>query len=59
MPTRRPVNAPQRTDILLNSNPDFEVGGRGVRGAPGRGRAPGQMPGSGMIPGSAYPGGAV
>jgi len=51
---RRPP--PQRNDILLNSNPDFQL--RGGRG-PGRGRAPGQIPGSGMVPGSAYPGGAL
>jgi hypothetical protein len=62
MPSRRPVNAPQRNDILLNSNPDFELpGGRGGRGGgPGRSRGgPGQIPGGGMIPGSAYPGGAL
>lgn len=59
VPNRRPVNAPQRNDILLNSNPDFQLpGGRGGRGGfPGRGGR-GQPPpmGASMIPGSAYPG---
>jgi hypothetical protein len=60
MPNRRPMNQPQRNDILLNNNPDFQLpdargpGGRG--GGPGRARPP---PGSGMVPGSAYPGGAL
>jgi len=55
MPTRRPAPQPQRNDLLLNSNPDFQLpGGRGGRGGPpGRGRA------GGMVPGSAYPGGAL
>jgi len=52
MPNRRPTNPPQRNDILLNSNPDFQIP---RSGGPGRGRAPGQMPGNGMIPNSAYP----
>ncbi len=39
---RRPVNRP--TDMLLNSNPDFELPNRG-----------GSRQGGGMIPGSAYP----
>lgn len=61
MPNRRPANAPQRNDLLLNSNPDFQLpGGRGGRsGGPGRGRPGGQSPGGGMVPGSAYPGGAL
>lgn len=56
---RRPP--PQRNDILLNSNPDFQLpGARGGRnGGQGRGRIPGQIPGGGMVPGSAYPGGAL
>ena len=61
MPNRRPVNAPQRNDILLNSNPDFQLpgmGGRGGRGGfqgrGGRGQAP--PTGASMVPGSAYPG---
>ncbi|KAK2629684.1 hypothetical protein QTJ16_000504 [Diplocarpon rosae] len=45
MPTRRP--APQQNEILLNSNPDFQLpSGRGVRPSPG----------TGMVPNSAYPG---
>lgn len=58
---RRPVNAPNRNDILLNSNPDFMIGGgRGGRGFPGRGgRGPPPPMGASMIPGSAYPGGAL
>ena len=54
MPNRRPVNPPQQQrDMLLNSNPDFQLPGgrggpRGGRGGPG-----------GMIPNSAYPGGAL
>jgi len=60
MPNRRPVNATPRNDILLNSNPDFQLpGGRGRGGGPGRGRIPGQIPGGGIVPGSAYPGGAL
>lgn len=56
LPSRRPV-ASQRNDMLLNTNPDFELpssrGGRG--GGPGRGvRAPGQIPG--MTSGGPYPG---
>jgi hypothetical protein len=58
MPNRRPVNAPQRNDILLNSNPDFQLpGGRGGRGGfPGRGGR-GQSPpmAASMVPGSSYP----
>jgi hypothetical protein len=57
MPNRRPVNPPQQQrDILLNSNPDFQLpGGRGGRGLPRGGRG---GPG-GIIPNSAYPGGAL
>ena len=56
MPTRRAVNVPQQRDMLLTSNPDFEV--PGGRGGGGRGiRAPGQIPG--MVPNSAYPGGTA
>jgi hypothetical protein len=63
MSNRRPVNAPPRNDILLNSNPDFQIpgmGGRGRGGYPGRG-ARGQPPpvGASMVPGSAYPGGGA
>jgi hypothetical protein len=59
MPNRRPVNGPQRNDILLNSNPDFQLpGGRGGRGGyagrGGRGQAPPM--GASMVPGSSYPG---
>ncbi|KAH7317620.1 SUR7/PalI family-domain-containing protein [Rhexocercosporidium sp. MPI-PUGE-AT-0058] len=51
MPTRRP--APQQNDILLNSNPDFQLpGGRGRGGYPRGGRP---NPGPGMVPNSAYP----
>ena len=61
MPNRRPVNAPQQRDMVLNSNPDFEIpSGRGGRGGGGGGRgnrAPGQIPG--MVPNSAYPGGTA
>ena len=58
MPARRPVNAPERNDILLNSNPDFQLlGGRGgFAGRGGRGRGPSPAPGASMVPGSAYPG---
>jgi len=56
---RRPVQAQtqQRNDMLLNSNPDFQLpGGRGGRGGPGRGvRSPPGASAS-MTPGSAYPG---
>ncbi|KAG4431926.1 hypothetical protein IFR05_012596 [Cadophora sp. M221] len=52
MPTRRP--APQQNDILLNSNPDFQLpGGRGRGGYPRGGGRPG--PGPGVVPNSAYP----
>lgn len=56
LPSRRPV-PPQQNDILLNSNPDFQI--PGARGGLG-GRMPGAPPraGGGMVPGSAYPGGA-
>lgn len=51
MPTRRP--APQQNDILLNSNPDFQLpSGRGRGGFPRGGRP---SPGPGMVPNSAYP----
>lgn len=59
MPNRRPVGQPQRNDILLNSNPDFQLpGGRGGRGGfPGRGGRGQAPPGAAsMVPGSAYPG---
>ncbi|RFU34501.1 hypothetical protein B7463_g1878, partial [Scytalidium lignicola] len=54
---RRPGPSQQRNEILLNSNPDFELpGGRGGRnGGPGRGPRPPNQ-GVGMIPNSAYPG---
>ncbi|KAL1883370.1 hypothetical protein VTK73DRAFT_8937 [Phialemonium thermophilum] len=45
---RRPVN---RSDVLLKSNPDFEL-------TPKRSN-PSPRPGGGMIPGSAYPTGAL
>jgi len=55
---RRPVPPPQRNDILLNSNPDFEIPGGRPRGGPaGRGGrfAPrGPPPPGGMVPRSAY-----
>jgi hypothetical protein len=60
MKNRRPVPPPsQRNEILLNSNPDFELPGAG----PGRGpsREAGQrrpLPG-GMVPRSAYDGGTA
>jgi len=61
MPNRRPTNPPQQQqrDLLLNSNPDFQLPtGRGRGGAPaGRGRIPGGIPG--MVPSSAYPGGSA
>lgn len=59
MPNRRAVNAPQQQrDMVLNSNPDFEIPGGGGRGGGGRGiRAPAQIPG--MVPNSAYPGGTA
>lgn len=61
MPNRRPTNPPQQQqrDLLLNSNPDFQLPtGRGRGGAAaGRGRAPGGIPG--MVPSSAYPGGSA
>lgn len=44
---RRPVNRP--ADVLLSSNPDFELPGRG---SPPRAQG-------GMIPGSAYPAGPL
>lgn len=52
---RRPVNQPsQQRDMLLNTNPDFQLpGNRGQRPARG-GRGSG-----GMIPSSAYPGGGA
>lgn len=53
MPNRRPV--PPQNDILLNSNPDFQLsGGRG-----GAGGMRGGMRGRGMTPPSAYPGGSA
>lgn len=56
MPNQNRRPPPQRNDILLNSNPDFQLpGGRGGRNGGGRGR----MPGGGMVPGGAYPGGAL
>jgi hypothetical protein len=61
MPNRRPTNPPQQQqrDLLLNSNPDFQLpGGRGGRGgAAARGRIPGGIPGT--VPSSAYPGGSA
>jgi hypothetical protein len=44
---RRPVN---RNDMILDSNPDFELPGA---------RSGGKKPGASMIPGSAYPAGAI
>lgn len=53
---RRPVNQPQQQrDMLLNTNPDFQLPG----GGRGRGGARGGRGGGGMIPNSAYPGGAM
>lgn len=62
---RRPPPASQRNDILLNSNPDFELPGVGGRGG-GRGGRGGRftpngappMP-AGMVPRSAYDGNAL
>ncbi|KAH8802860.1 SUR7/PalI family-domain-containing protein [Xylogone sp. PMI_703] len=53
---RRPPQHQQRNEMLLNSNPDFELpSARGGRNAgPGRGGRP--PPGPGMVPNSAYPG---
>ncbi|KAL2065706.1 hypothetical protein VTL71DRAFT_3376 [Oculimacula yallundae] len=51
MPTRRP--APQQNDILLNSNPDFQLPSRRGRGGYPRGGRPSPAPG--MVPNSAYP----
>jgi hypothetical protein len=57
MPNRRPV--PQQQDILLNSNPDFQLpGGRGGRGNGRGGGGRGPSPAA-MIPGSAYPSGGL
>ena len=51
MPARRPVQT-QQQDLLLNSNPDFQLPGRGGRNGSRGGRGPSP---AGMIPGSAYP----
>lgn len=57
MPTRRPVA--QQQDMLLNSNPDFQLpGGRGGRSPP-RGGMRGPSPLPGIVPNSAYPGGPL
>lgn len=53
VPQRRPSQ--NRNDMLLNSNPDFELPSN--RG--GRGNSPPRGPGAGMIPGSAYPNGQL
>jgi hypothetical protein len=50
---RRPVQ--QRQDMLLNSNPDFQLPGNRM-GSPARGGGP---QGPGMVPGSAYPTGPM
>jgi hypothetical protein len=59
---RRPLQQPQsqRNEILLNSNPDFELPGMGGRGGGrgGRGNGVPPMP-TGMVPRSAYEGGAA
>ncbi len=55
---RRPVAPPQRNEILLNSNPDFELPGRAGRGAP-KGGGPRGPPSGGMVPRSAYEGGSA
>lgn len=54
-PPRRPARPPQqqRQDMLLNSNPDFQLPSSRM-GSPPRGGA-----GGGMIPGSAYPQGRM
>jgi hypothetical protein len=58
MQNRRPVNAPQQQrDILLNSNPDFQL--PGGRGGPGGARGGGMRGIPGMVPNSAYPGGTA
>jgi len=55
MPNRRPNPPQQQRDLLLNSNPDFELPtARGRGGSAARGRMPGAIPG--MVPNSAYPG---
>ena len=48
-PPAGPAQAQKRQDMLLNSNPDFQLPGAGRAQAANR-------PGAGMIPGSAYPG---
>ncbi|KAH7358148.1 SUR7/PalI family-domain-containing protein [Plectosphaerella cucumerina] len=55
-PPRRPVRPPQqqRQDMLLNSNPDFQLP-TGRMGSPPRNNGSG----GGMIPGSAYPQGRM
>jgi hypothetical protein len=55
-PPRRPVRPPQqqRQDMLLNSNPDFQLP-TGRMGSPPRNNGAG----GGMIPGSAYPQGRM
>ena len=68
VPNRRPVGQQQRgPDVLLNSNPDFELPIQGGRAGPGGGRLRGASRGQrepGMIPGmepgsgSRYPGNA-
>ncbi|KAI6365449.1 regulator of ime2 [Pyricularia grisea] len=50
-----PQRRPNRNDMLLNSNPDFELPTN--RG--GRGGSPPRAPGTSMIPGSAYPNGRL
>lgn len=52
---RRPM--PNRNDVLLNNNPDFELPGLG--GGPRGGGNNNRGPGGGMIPGSAYPAGRI
>ena len=66
VPNRRPVGGPpaqqRERDVLLNSNPDFELpiqgrGGRlraGSRGQREPGMIPGIEPGAGRYPGGAF-----
>ena len=68
VPDRRPMQRQQQQqqDVLLQSNPDFELpgaarGGRMLssRGDRGRGRAPGMIPGMGSGSGGRYPGSEI
>ncbi|KAM0322727.1 hypothetical protein ACHAQA_009318 [Verticillium albo-atrum] len=51
-PIPRRAPQPRQQDMLLNSNPDFQLPGA-------RGPNPNRGPGGGMIPGSAYPQGPL